>query len=274
MRFRWPDNVKCMVCLSFEFDAESVELGFYKAINNGRNWGGFAPRFGIPRILDLLKKYDIIGTFFVPGWDAEQYPESVKDIAAEGHEIAAHGYLHEDFSTLDEKAEKEVFERSRKILSGITGTEPCGFRSGAYGKPISPNTLRFAKETGCIYDSSFLDDDEPYRIRIDGKEVDMIEIPCAWVLNDISFISPSPFSSGLGTITPTRSPRWILDLWEKEFDSLYEDCGFFNLVVHPAHMGWGSRMPLMENIIRFIRGYTGIRFATYGEIAELCLKQL
>jgi peptidoglycan/xylan/chitin deacetylase (PgdA/CDA1 family) len=273
MRFTWPGNAKCAVVLTIEYDAESVEMGFKNNLLGTAGIGGFSYRFGVPRILNLLNKYNIKSTFFVPAWDAERNPDIVKGIAEEGHEIAAHGYLHEDFSMLEPEDEKKVFEKAHKILTNIVGTPPRGFRSGAYARPISPNTLRFVRDLGYIYDSSFLDDDLPYQVKIDDKMVDMIEIPWVWVLNDIVFMSGT-YSSGLGLPLPPRSPRWVLDLWKDEFDSLYEEVGFFNLVVHPTHMGKGSRMPIIESLIHFIKGYDGVWFATCSEVADWCLKQL
>ena len=274
MRFTWPNGAKCAVALSFEYDAESVELGLKRSISISGDYGGFAPRFGVPRILELLDRYKIRGTFFVPGWDAEHYPDSVRDITAAEHEIAAHGYMHEDFSKLEEQEEKEVFEKAHQILTEITGISPRGFRNAAYGRPISPKTLSFARDLGYIYDSSYLDDDVPYLVKIDGKEVDMVEIPWAGVLNDMTFVPVKPMTPGLGLVLPARTSRWVLEMWKEEFDSLYEDVGFFTLVVHPTSMGWGSRIPIMEGIIRFIRGYPDVWFATYNEVAEICLQQL
>ena len=107
-----------------------------------------------------------------------------------------------------------------------------------------------------------------------GKEVDMVEIPWAGVLNDMTFVPVKPMTPGLGLVLPARTSRWVLEMWKEEFDSLYEDVGFFTLVVHPTSMGWGSRIPIMEGIIRFIRGYPDVWFATYNEVAEICLQQL
>ena len=61
---------------------------------------------------------------------------------------------------------------------------------------------------------------------------------------------------------------------KEEFDSLYEEVGFFNLVVHPRDMGRVSRMPIIENLISYIKGYNNVWFATYSQVADLCLKQL
>jgi peptidoglycan/xylan/chitin deacetylase (PgdA/CDA1 family) len=42
-----------------------------------------------------LEKHGVPATFFVPGYDAEQDPDTVKEIDRRGFEVAAHGYLHE-----------------------------------------------------------------------------------------------------------------------------------------------------------------------------------
>lgn len=274
MRFAWPGDAKCAVTLTFEFDAESVEKGFKDAILGSSSGGGWSPRWGVPHILEILDKHDIKATFFVSGWDAERYPDSIRDIAEEGHEVAAHGYVFEDLSELEPREEKAVFEKAHKILLDITGTAPRGFRNARYGRPISPNTLSIAKDMGYIYDSSYLDDDLPYQIKIDGKMVNMIEIPWVWPLNDLAFMS-APYSCGIGLVLPLRPPRWVLELWKDEFDSLYEaGVGFFNLVNHPRDIGRGSRIPILEELIHFIKTYDGIWFATCSEVADWCLKQL
>ena len=274
MKFTWPNSANCAVALSFEFDAESVELGYRRSVLGacGSDVGGFSPKFGVPRILELLDQYDVKGTFFVPGWDAEHYPDSIKEITEAGHEIAAHGYLHENFSELTPEEEGKLFKKSHKILTDVAGRPPRGFRAAAYGRPISPRTLSFCLDMGYIYDSSFMDDDEPYQVKIEGKLVNMLEIPWTWPLNDISFMSP-PFSSGMALVLPQRKPQWILDLWKEEFDSLYEEVGFFVLVIHPRDMGRVSRMPILEGMLSFIKEYN-VWFATYTQVAELCLKQL
>ena len=78
------------VCLTFDLDAESVQVRKKEGV--GRiSKGQFAIRCGMPRILDLLRKYKLPATFFVCGWVAEQYPKIMRQIVAEKHEVAAHG---------------------------------------------------------------------------------------------------------------------------------------------------------------------------------------
>ena len=54
--------------------------------------GIFATEVGVPRLLRLFKKYKLQTTFFIPGHSIETFPDQVKQIADEGHEIGAHGY--------------------------------------------------------------------------------------------------------------------------------------------------------------------------------------
>jgi polysaccharide deacetylase family protein (PEP-CTERM system associated) len=53
------------------------------------------------RVLDLLDRRGIRGTFFILGWVAERYPALVSRIQAAGHEIGSHGHLHRRVYELD-----------------------------------------------------------------------------------------------------------------------------------------------------------------------------
>lgn len=54
----------------------------------------FGLEVGLPRILRAFREHDISATFFVPGLIAEKFPEIVRDIYTDGHEVAAHGWRH------------------------------------------------------------------------------------------------------------------------------------------------------------------------------------
>src|SRR3954464_36357 len=58
--------------------------------------GVFASEVGNIRLLRIVKKYKLKATFFIPGHSIESFPDQVKMIVDEGHEIGAHGYLHEN----------------------------------------------------------------------------------------------------------------------------------------------------------------------------------
>ena len=58
----------------------------------------------VPRIVKMFNRFEIEGTFFVPAWCIERYPATVQHIVDSGHELAHHGYLHEQPRTSHGKA--------------------------------------------------------------------------------------------------------------------------------------------------------------------------
>ena len=73
--------------------------------------GEFGPRVAVPRILELLARERIPTTWFVPGHTLVTFLSNTEAIVAGGHELACHGWYHEDLSELSGKAQQEILER-------------------------------------------------------------------------------------------------------------------------------------------------------------------
>lgn len=84
------------------------------------------------RILDLFAMHEVRGTFFVLGWVAERYPDLVKRIVADGHEIASHGWEHIRVNTQTPVAFRKDIERTRKLLQDLSGEPVYGYRAASY----------------------------------------------------------------------------------------------------------------------------------------------
>ncbi|MDP9365988.1 MAG: polysaccharide deacetylase family protein, partial [Chloroflexota bacterium] len=91
---------RATVCLSFDFDAISLWIGPFAATSPSAISRGEFGVVGAERILRLLDEHAIPATFFVTGHTADTYPGAVRAIAAAGHEIGHHGYLHENPAAL------------------------------------------------------------------------------------------------------------------------------------------------------------------------------
>jgi polysaccharide deacetylase family protein (PEP-CTERM system associated) len=91
----------------------------------------------VDRILALLDDRDVQATFFTLGWIAERYPALVRRIAAQGHEVASHGYGHERASDLSEAAFRADIERAKGILEALTGHEVAGYRAPSFSIGLS-----------------------------------------------------------------------------------------------------------------------------------------
>ncbi len=86
----------------------------------------------VNRILDLLADKQTHATFFTLGWIAERYPELVRRIVREGHELASHGYGHERVSDLSEPEFYSDIFLAKNILEEITGVEVVGYRAPSF----------------------------------------------------------------------------------------------------------------------------------------------
>ena len=130
MRYRWPKAHRSAAVLSFDFDAESGFL-FREPEKATRSLADleerrFGPRVGVDRILRLLDRLELKATFFIPGWTVENHLAESKRIRDAGHEIGAHGNVHEAVGMLDEAQEKEVMRRQLAILKDLLGVKPAG----------------------------------------------------------------------------------------------------------------------------------------------------
>ena len=120
----WPDNAQCLVNITIDYDGLSNEKG-KKLLPIGRHsHGRYSAKRGVPRFLEIFRKHDIKVTFYVPGYDAECFPESVLSIADAGHEIGAHGYLHESFDLGED--EPFFLRKTHKILTDLLARRPSG----------------------------------------------------------------------------------------------------------------------------------------------------
>jgi peptidoglycan/xylan/chitin deacetylase (PgdA/CDA1 family) len=87
---------------------------------------------GARLILDELAAHAARGVFFVVGRMVEDYPDIVRDIASEGHEIGLHGYEHNNLSLYDAEALELLdknLARAGSQLAEITGSRPQCFRA-------------------------------------------------------------------------------------------------------------------------------------------------
>ncbi len=90
-----------------------------------------------PRLLDMLKQRGIRATFFVVGQNAAEYPEILKRIAAEGHEIANHSYTHPILASMGEAGLRDQMDKTHQAVLKATGVNMKVMRPpyGALSEP-------------------------------------------------------------------------------------------------------------------------------------------
>jgi len=84
-------------------------------------------------ILELLREHDTRATFFVLGWVADRHPELVREIAADGHELASHGYAHEAVDSLTRERFRDDVARSLEaIFAACPDARIRGYRAPSF----------------------------------------------------------------------------------------------------------------------------------------------
>ncbi len=260
-RFKWPDNASCAVMLCFDVDGETTALSENPGLSERLTTMSqceYGPKVGVPRLLELLAFLGVPATFFVPSYIAEHHPKMTRAIAAGGHEIGAHGYLHERLPGMEEEQEREVLRKSLDILESLAGRRPLGYRAPWF--ELNRRTPAMLAEHGFLYDSSLMGDEVPYML-----DTGIVEIPCQWMLEDweqFAFNADPAWG-----VIPENCAK-VYDLWWQEFEAMRHFGGCFVLTMHPWLMGRPSRVRLLERLIRDMRALGNVWFARGKEIAE------
>lgn len=111
----------------------------------------------VDRLAGLLDELGLRLTVFVVGRDAETPDgrDAVRTLAAAGHEIASHSYLHRgDLPSLAPDEIADDLDRTAEAVSAAAGRAPTGFRCPSFGR--SPALLEALVARGYVYDASVL----------------------------------------------------------------------------------------------------------------------
>lgn len=259
--YPWPDGCKSGVCVTMDVDAHSPwmwnnrhDVPQVLSHLEQRNYG---PRLGLQRVVDLLTRLDIKGSFYVPGAVAEAHPWMLPALVEKGHEIGLHGYFHELVSEVSDDEFSRMLKASLAIFEQQTGAQPVGFRSPAW--EMTPHMLREVKQLG-FYDSSLMGYDTPHTV--DG----VTEIPVNWSTDDAIFFK---FLGGGGGVdmAPPRSTADILEAWTEEFEASHKYGTLFMLTVHDWISGRPVRVAMLETLLERIKAKGDVWIGTVAELA-------
>jgi peptidoglycan-N-acetylglucosamine deacetylase len=261
----WPNGARCAASFSFDVDAESAMLGVdtsHADRMSAISHQAYGPLSGVPRLLKILAKHGIRSTFFVPGYTAVRYPDVIRSIVDQGHEVAHHGYLHEAMRGLTEAQEAAILDRGLEVVESVTGTRPTGYRAPMW--ELNWHSPKLLRDRGFLYDSSLMDTDHPYELTVDG-DGSLVEIPIQWALDDWEQYCYIPEFSGSGLI---ESPTKAIEMWRLEFDAIRAEGGCFVLTNHPFLSGRPSRAQALDGLIEYVCAQGDVWVASLGEIAN------
>jgi len=267
----WPNGAQLVISISMQFETggqpEGAESPFSgNPLPKGQpdlpaeSWFRYGANEGIYRMLSLWKKYDVKVTSHVVGEAALKYPDVARAIAADGHEIAAHGIGWRDQWNLSYGQELDFIRKGVEVTDSITGQHAVGYNCNWLRR--SPNTLSVLQELGFLYHIDDISRDEPFITRVGGK--DFVTIPYTLRNNDIVNIEGKQWSA-----------QQFLAQLKMEFDQLYmEGTGarrMMSVSLHDRIGGTPAMVNGIEEFLKYAQGHKGVVFMRKDEIARLVL---
>ncbi|HEY5689985.1 MAG TPA: polysaccharide deacetylase [Cyclobacteriaceae bacterium] len=255
----WPNGAKVAVLLSFDVDNETVAWWDGEPTISDLSRGEYGSRVALRRVINLLEKYNVPASFFIPALSLYLAPEMANEIKRlPRHEFAVHGWIHERNTRVPADKERELVVNSIDKLTELTGEKPVGYRAPSWN--FSAATPQIIKEMDFLYESSMMADDRPYELVINGEPSGIVELPVEWILDDAPLLNPKGNSYA--------NPRQLLEVLKDEFDVAYQEGTMFLMTMHPHISGHRSRIVVLEELIQYMKSKEGVWFATHKEAAE------
>ncbi|MDA0658932.1 MAG: DUF3473 domain-containing protein [Planctomycetota bacterium] len=149
-----------MKCLynAFTVDVEDYfQVSAFEKTVRRSQWSNYDLRVveSTERLLELLGRHNVRGTFFILGWIARQCPQLVRKIDEAGHTIGSHSYWHRLVYEMTPDEFRTDLKMSRQVLEDLTGKTVTSYRAPSFSiTRRSWWALQILAEEGFKYDSS------------------------------------------------------------------------------------------------------------------------
>jgi peptidoglycan/xylan/chitin deacetylase (PgdA/CDA1 family) len=256
----WPNGARAAVSFTLDNLGEAADL-------NRKLWPESQP-IGkhytvtevIPKILALLKKYDVSATYFIESWNIGIYGDFILDnIVAAGHEIGWHAWQHEAWAKLkDRDAEVANFKRSfgeegigRWLNTGKVTESYHGFRPP--GGIINDDTLSLCREFGLSYISPAGQHAATVQVGVEGDKITVL--PFRWATVDAYFYMET--FTGLRKLKEEyplepQSPQVLVERYIAEIDEAIETGGYVSTLFHPFLTNSEERLEALETVLQYM----------------------
>lgn len=262
-RITWPDGarVALWVIPNIEFFAlDQTTPGGSGNVPDVSAWSkrDYGNRVGIFRIMEVMEKHRVRGTVALNADVCDHHPQILEAARQLDWEFMGHCQTNtrrlSDVAPGDEKA---LIHDTLARIERATGTRPRGWLGAGLQETWS--SLEIFADEGLSYVADWVNDDQPYRMRIGGKE--MVSIPYSTEINDKPAFDRSH-----------RTADEFEAMIRRQFDVLYregEQSGrVMAIALHPYLTGVPHRIGLLDNALDYICGHDRVWRATGAEIVE------
>ncbi len=217
----------------------------------------YGSRVGVWRLRRLFAEQQVPVTVFAVGSAVERYPDPVRALHGDGHEICSHGQRWIDYQYVDEETERAHMQQAIAAIESAVGERPLGWYTGR----TSPNTRKLVVEEGGFeYDADDYNDDLPHWDHDHGKP--HLVIPYTLDANDMRFATNQGFNSG------EQFYQYLKD----SFDVLYAEGEhtprMMSVGLHCRIAGRPGRFAALQRFIRYARQFEAVWWCRRIDIAR------
>jgi peptidoglycan-N-acetylglucosamine deacetylase len=266
--FAWPNGKRIAVTVTvlletwsegkaapYSIQTTSLKPGFVD--HSGIAWGQYGGNEGIWRIMRILDRFGVPGTFCPNAQSAKLYEKAIRQALKSGHEVAGHGNFQDQLMVyMEADEERELIRQSLDQLAQVTGERAKGWCSPVLA--WSASTFDLLVQQGLTWHGEAKD----------------ISLPRKIVTKSGSLIA-LPVSDFADNRVLRSSPLDFHDVYRETFDYLYahEPMAMLPLAMH-SH--WGGR-PLMaamlQKVLAYYAQFSDVWFARSCEIAQWMIDQ-
>ena len=221
----------------------------------------YGSRAGFWRVLRLFREHQIHFTSWAVGIALARNPDAARAMAADGHEVASHGWRWIDYRGMAEDEEREHIRRTVETIEKLIGTRPYGWYTGRY----SENTLRLVAEEGGSLDSSdTYNDDLPYWRLVEDKP--FLMIPYSLDANDMKFSTTPGWMSGDDFFTYLKA---TFDQLRREGET---EPKMMSVGLHCRMAGRPGRAAALARFLDYVKEFDDVWIAKRIDIARHWMK--
>ena len=220
---------------------------------------------GLHRLREIYADFDMKVTLWTSGQTVEQFPDVLRALAADGHDLNPHGYSQgQVIGHMSREEQRETLLKTRDAVESILGRRPGGWVSPA--AEANDDTLDLLAETGYDFHGDLQDDELPYFVHSGDRTVVEIPYRLAGNLNDLPLF--------------TRNVRGVSEgirLLTDAFDAYYEAASrtplLYNYGTHPYISGRPDNAAVMRGLLEHIHRYDDVWVTNYSEVAAWWRKE-
>lgn len=259
----WPNNKRVAVAINVDleiwsdgkapdYSVQSTSLKPGTISHGGIAWSQYGGKTGVWRVLRLLERHGVPGTFSVNAKCVEAYPDAVRQIVKSGFDIAGHGYTQDDLLVyMAPEQEKKTIRTCLDMLETASGTRPKGWVTPVHAH--TEHTVEFLAAEGVVWHNESADCDRPHRIDVGGRAMAAI-----------------PGSDFTDNRVLRTAPNLLLETYKRTFDYLYtcEPMSYMGMSIHCQFGGRALMIAVFNELLTYFASFPDVWFASHLEVAR------